>query len=150
MQRGSIEILRVSSWKPIRKMNTVFWTGFRVGYNNLCSISYGWYDQVPGLIGNVERVRYSSGLNATGGPSAKKDGSMVGLEVFFLSDCHPIISLPVHHTTTILKWFTVFLIKQSCLFLVYDLLFLKLCYRQLHINNNEGYHLKKYSNNDPE
>ena len=57
--------------------------GISSRYNNLCSILYGWYDQVPGLIGNVERVRYSSGLNATGGPSAKKDGSMVGLEVFF-------------------------------------------------------------------
>ena len=36
----------------------------------LCPILYGWYDQVPGLIGNVERVRYSSGLYAIGGPSA--------------------------------------------------------------------------------
>ena len=37
-------------------------------------------DLIPGLIGNVESVRYSSGLNATGGPSAKKDGSIVGLK----------------------------------------------------------------------
>ena len=69
---------------------------------------------------------------------------------YFLLDRHPIISLPVHHTTTILEWFSIFLIKQSSLFLMHDLLFLKLCYRQFHINNNEGNHLKKYSNNDPE
>ena len=109
-----------------------------------------WYDQVPGLIGNVERVRYSSGLNAIGGPSAKKDGSIVGLKVILYQQIYLLKSLPVHHITTIVKWFTVFLIKQSSLLLVHYLLFLKLCYRQFHINNNKSNHLKKYSNNDPE
>ena len=45
-----------------------------IGYISVC------YDHIPGLIGNVESVRYSSGLNATGGPSAKNDGSIVGLK----------------------------------------------------------------------
>ena len=48
-----------------------------IGYISVC------YDHIPGLIGNVESVRYSSGLNATGGPSAKKDGSIVGLKYSF-------------------------------------------------------------------
>ena len=52
-------------------------------------IYYMW-NLIPGLIGNVESVRYSSGLNATGGPSAKNDGSIVGLNIIFSMNQHTI------------------------------------------------------------